>query len=117
MHTDARSEIEDVLAGDPSVLESAVIGVPEEKWGEVVAAYVQPRPGLTVDPAVLEALCARSLSGYKRPTSYVVVEALAKNAVGKIDKSRCGRLMPPRRPPLSGRRWGRGSPIKPTQAA
>ena len=79
-------EIEDVLAGDPSVLEAAVIGVPDEKWGEVVVAYVQPRPGMTVDPAVLEALCARSLSGYKRPTSYVVVEAIPKNAVGKIDK-------------------------------
>ncbi|MFE3030832.1 hypothetical protein ACFXKY_04210 [Streptomyces canus] len=49
-----------------------MIGVPDEKWGEVVVAYVQPRPGLTVDPAALEALCAHSLSGYKRPTSYVV---------------------------------------------
>ncbi|MEV6406124.1 AMP-binding protein [Streptomyces bobili] len=79
-------EIEDVLAGDPSVLEAAVIGVPDEKWGEAVVAYVQPRPGLTVDPAALEALCAKSLSGYKRPTSYVVVDAIPKNAVGKIDK-------------------------------
>ncbi|MCX4767830.1 AMP-binding protein [Streptomyces sp. NBC_01275] len=79
-------EIEDVLTGDPSVLEAAVIGVPDEKWGEVVVAYVQPRPGAAVDPAALEALCARRLTGYKRPTSYVVVEALAKNAVGKIDK-------------------------------
>ncbi|MEU1444003.1 class I adenylate-forming enzyme family protein [Streptomyces mirabilis] len=79
-------EIEDVLAGDPSVLEVAVIGVPDDKWGEVVVAYVQPRPGLTVDPAALEARCARSLSGYKRPTSFFVVEAIPKNAVGKIDK-------------------------------
>ncbi|KND41854.1 class I adenylate-forming enzyme family protein [Streptomyces stelliscabiei] len=79
-------EIEDVLAGDPSVLEAAVIGAPDEKWGEVVVAYVQPRPGRTVDPTVLQDLCARSLSGYKRPTSYVVVEAIPKNAVGKIDK-------------------------------
>ncbi|WP_327434449.1 class I adenylate-forming enzyme family protein [Streptomyces sp. NBC_01236] len=80
-------EIEDVLAGDSSVLEAAVIGVPDEKWGEVVVAYVQPRPGVTVDPAALKALCARRLSGYKRPTSYIVVEAIAKNAVGKIDKA------------------------------
>lgn len=80
-------EVEDVLAGDPSVLEVAVIGVPDEKWGEVVVAYVQPRPGMTVDLAELEALCARSLSGYKRPTAYVVVEAIPKNAVGKIDKT------------------------------
>ncbi|WP_369264854.1 class I adenylate-forming enzyme family protein [Streptomyces sp. R35] len=79
-------EIEDVLTGDPSVLEAAVIGVPDEKWGEVVVAYVQPRPGLTVDPGALKALCTRSLTGYKRPTSFVVVEAIPKNAVGKIDK-------------------------------
>ncbi|MFF0085280.1 class I adenylate-forming enzyme family protein [Streptomyces canus] len=80
-------EIEDVLASDPAVLEAAVIGVPDEKWGEVVVAYVQPRPGSTVDPSALKALCARSLTGYKRPTAFFVVEAIAKNAVGKIDKT------------------------------
>ena len=80
-------EIEDVLAGDPAVLEAAVIGVPDDKWGEVVAAYVQPRPGQTVDPAALQALCTRKLSGYKRPTSIHIVDAIAKNAVGKIDKA------------------------------
>src|SRR5207249_4731265 len=80
-------EIEDVLAGDPAVLEAAVIGVPDDKWGEVVAAYVQPRPGLTVDPAALEVRCARNLSRYKRPTSIFVVDVIAKNAVGKIDKA------------------------------
>ncbi|MDT0566290.1 AMP-binding protein [Streptomyces sp. DSM 3412] len=80
-------EIEDVLAGDPSVLEAAVIGVPDEKWGEVVVAYVQPSPGASVDATALKELCARSLTGYKRPTAFFVVEALAKNAVGKIDKT------------------------------
>ncbi|MEU6228451.1 AMP-binding protein [Streptomyces sp. NPDC047042] len=80
-------EIEDVLAGDPSVLEAAVIGVPDEKWGEVVVAYVQPRPDLSVDAAALEVLCARSLTGYKRPTTFFVVDAIPKNAVGKIDKN------------------------------
>jgi long-chain acyl-CoA synthetase len=79
-------EIEDVLVSHPSVLEAAVIGVPNEKWGEVVVAYIQPRPGATVDAAALKAVCAEHLSGYKRPTEYVVVEAIAKNAVGKIDK-------------------------------
>ncbi|SEC27997.1 Acyl-CoA synthetase (AMP-forming)/AMP-acid ligase II [Streptomyces sp. 3213] len=79
-------EIEDVLVGDPSVLEAAVIGVPDEKWGEVVVAYVQPRPGSTVDPSALESLCARSLTGFKRPTAFFVVEAIPKNPVGKIDK-------------------------------
>lgn len=53
----------------------------------MVVAYVQPRPGVTVDLAALKALCTRRLSGFKRPTSYVVVEAIAKNALGKIDKA------------------------------
>jgi acyl-CoA synthetase (AMP-forming)/AMP-acid ligase II len=79
-------EIEDVLAGDPSVLETAVIGVPDDTWGEVVVAYVQPRPDGTVDPDALKARSASSLSGYKRPTAYVAVDAIPKNAVGKIDK-------------------------------
>jgi len=80
-------EIEDVLSSDPTVLEVAVIGVPDEKWGEVVAAYVQPRSGVTVDPEALQALCARKLAGYKRPISITVVNGIPKNAVGKTDKS------------------------------
>ena len=80
-------EIEDVLTGDPAVLEAAVIGVPDEKWGEVVAAYVQPREGRTIDPEALQALCERQLAGYKRPTTITVLDAIPKNAVGKTDKA------------------------------
>jgi len=79
-------EIEDVLTRDPSVLEAAVIGVPDDAWGEVVAAYVQPQPGMTIDTAALTAHCARLLSGYKRPSSLIVVDSIARNALGKIDK-------------------------------
>jgi long-chain acyl-CoA synthetase len=79
-------EIEDVLLSHPSVLEAAVIGVPDATWGEVVVGYVQARPGHVVEAGALKALCAQRLSGYKRPVQYVVVDALAKNAVGKIDK-------------------------------
>ena len=79
-------EIEDVLAGDPAVLEAAVIGVPDEKWGEVVVAFVQARPGATVDVGALKARCRGHLSGYKRPTAIHVLETLPKSAVGKLDK-------------------------------
>lgn len=68
-----------------------------KKWGEVVVAYVQARPGVSVDPSEWKALCARSLTGYKRPTSFIVVEAIAKNAVGKITRPRCGQAT--RQPP------------------
>ena len=80
-------EIEDVLTSDPTVLEAAVIGVPDDKWGETVAAYVQPRPGHTINPEALQALCARKLAGYKRPTTITVMDAIPKNAVGKTDKA------------------------------
>ena len=79
-------EIEDVLAGDPAVLEAAVVGVPDEKWGEVVVAFVQARPGASVEVQALEARCRAQLSGYKRPTAIHVLEALPKSAVGKLDK-------------------------------
>jgi len=79
-------EVEDVLASDPAVLEAAVIGVPDETWGEIVVAFVQAKPGATVDLKQLKARCAASLSGYKRPKTVTVLDALPKNAVGKLDK-------------------------------
>ena len=80
-------EIEDVLTSDPTVLEAAVIGVPDDKWGEVVAAFVQARPGHTIDSEALRELCARKLAGYKRPSTITVMDAIPKNAVGKTDKA------------------------------
>jgi acyl-CoA synthetase (AMP-forming)/AMP-acid ligase II len=80
-------EIEDVLTSDTTVLEAAVVGVPDDRWGETVAAYVQARPGRTINPEALHALCERKLAGYKRPTSITVIAAIPKNAVGKTDKA------------------------------
>lgn len=79
-------EIEDILAADPTIQEAAVIGVPDEKWGEVVVAFVQPRPGRTIALEAVKARCKEQLSGFKRPTMIHVLDALPKNAVGKLDK-------------------------------
>lgn len=79
-------EIEDVLTSAPDVLEAAVVGVPDAKWGEIVIAYVQPRPGTIIDPEALEAHCKDNLSSYKRPKRIYSMETLPKNAVGKLDK-------------------------------
>jgi long-chain acyl-CoA synthetase len=79
-------EIEDVLAADPSVLEAAVIGMPDDTWGEVVVAFVQARPGSTINVEQLKRRCTDSLSGYKRPQAIHVLDTLPKNAVGKLDK-------------------------------
>ena len=80
------TEIEDVLASDPTVLEAAVIGAPDDKWGEIVVAYVQARPAATVDPAALQDLCASKLARYKQPAAIIVVDDIPKNPVGKTDK-------------------------------
>ncbi|MGX9674151.1 class I adenylate-forming enzyme family protein [Mycobacterium sp. HM-7] len=80
-------EIEDVLSSEPNVLDVAVIGVPDAKWGEVVVAYVAPRPGTAIDINALQALCALNLAGYKRPTEILILDAIPKNPVGKTDKA------------------------------
>ncbi|MET0704625.1 MAG: AMP-binding protein [Mycobacterium sp.] len=90
-------EIEDVIAGEPAVQEVAVVGAPDERWGEVVVAVVQPRPGFDIDIAALQARCAQQLAGYKRPTTYTVVAHMPKTPVGKIDKQALrsvGRSLP-----------------------
>ncbi|MEV4643489.1 AMP-binding protein [Saccharopolyspora sp. NPDC049357] len=79
-------EIEDVLTSDPTVAEAAVIGMPDEKWGEVVVAFVEPGPGHEIDTDALAQHCARNLSGYKRPIAIHVLDALPRNAVGKVAK-------------------------------
>jgi acyl-CoA synthetase (AMP-forming)/AMP-acid ligase II len=79
-------EIEDVLESHPSVGASAVIGVPDPTWGEVVVAYVQPAVGHEVDPVALQEHCRGLLSRFKRPTAIHVMDQLPLNSVGKIAK-------------------------------
>jgi 2-furoate---CoA ligase len=78
-------EVEDVLARHPDVAEVAVVGLPDEKWGQVVTAFVVPRrPDLTA--AELDAHCRASpdLADFKRPRRVVFVRAIPKSPVGKI---------------------------------
>ncbi len=80
-------EVEEVLLRDPDVAEVSVIGVPDEEWGEAVAAFVAPRPGARLDPQTLDALCLSQLARFKRPRHYRVLESLPKNAYGKVLKT------------------------------
>jgi 2-furoate---CoA ligase len=78
-------EVEEVLARHPGVSEVAVVGEPDERWGERVTAFVVPAgPALTAE--ALDRHCRESpdLSGYKRPRRIVFVEAIPKTASGKI---------------------------------
>ncbi|WP_406412748.1 acyl-CoA synthetase [Streptomyces sp. NBC_01614] len=82
------AEIEDLLLAHPDIVECAVIGVPDDKWGEVPRAVVVPREGTTVDPdAVLASLSGR-LAKYKIPKSVVLAAELPRTASGKLLKSR-----------------------------
>ncbi|NMN98409.1 class I adenylate-forming enzyme family protein [Antrihabitans stalactiti] len=83
-------EIEDVLASHPDVIDVAVVGRPDEKWGEIVTAFITT--GRDSDASrmfdALEELCQAQLAPYKRPAVMSVLPALPLNPVGKIDKLR-----------------------------
>jgi long-chain acyl-CoA synthetase len=77
-------EVEDVLAEHPAVRESAVVGVPDEKRGETVKAYVSLKPGAQVTPEELIAHCRERMAAYKYPRSVEVLDELPKTVTGKI---------------------------------
>jgi acyl-CoA synthetase (AMP-forming)/AMP-acid ligase II len=79
-------EIEDVLSGHPAVREVAVVGVPDEHWGEIVRAHVVVEPGASFDEAAVRSYCRDRLAGYKVPARFVIQDQLPRNASGKILK-------------------------------
>jgi acyl-CoA synthetase (AMP-forming)/AMP-acid ligase II len=83
-------EVEIVLEAHPSVAEAAVAGVPHERWGEQVTAWVVVRDGHRFDEAALIAYARTRLAGYKCPKRVFQLAALPRNAVGKIVRSALG---------------------------
>lgn len=79
-------EIETVLSSHPGVQDVAVVGVPDDHWGETVVAAVVLRPGVDVPGDELVAFCAVRLATYKVPARIVLLEQLPRNATGKIQK-------------------------------
>jgi acyl-CoA synthetase (AMP-forming)/AMP-acid ligase II len=79
-------EVEDALFNHPAVAEVAVIGVPDEKWGETVKALVVLAPDATADEAELIAHCREHLTHFKCPTSIEFRDELARTATGKLQK-------------------------------
>ena len=79
-------EIEDVLFSHPAVAEVAVVGVPDDHWGEVVAAFVRPASGVSLTPEELLAHCREQLAPYKTPVRWRFVESFPLTASGKIQK-------------------------------
>jgi acyl-CoA synthetase (AMP-forming)/AMP-acid ligase II len=85
----ASREVEDLVGLHPRVAQVAVVGVPDERWGEAICAVVVPTPGEeSLDPAELVAWTRGRMAGFKRPRHVVVVDELPLNASGKVDKAR-----------------------------
>jgi acyl-CoA synthetase (AMP-forming)/AMP-acid ligase II len=78
------SEVEAVLYQHDDVAEACVFAVPDDKWGEAVAAHVVLKPGAAADGRVIDAFCAARLGGFKRPRHVEFVAALPRNANGKV---------------------------------
>ena len=79
------SEVEKALRSLEGVEEAAVFGVPDEKWGEAVAALVKPKKGYTLDPDKLRREARKLIAGYKVPKYLWIVDHIPRTPVGKID--------------------------------
>jgi acyl-CoA synthetase (AMP-forming)/AMP-acid ligase II len=80
------AEVEAVLHAHPAVMDAAVVGVPEDAWGESVKAVVQLRDGASASAEELIAFCGERLAGYKKPRSVDFVAELPRDAAGKLLK-------------------------------
>ena len=80
------AEVESVLHEHPAVAEAAVIGIPDERWGESVKAVVALRPGAAATEDELIEFCRTHLADYKRPRSVEFMAELPRDAAGKVLK-------------------------------
>ena len=85
------AELENVLADCPGIAESAVIGVPDPRWGEAACAVVVCRPGVALAEEEVLALFRDRLARYKHPRRVIFTDALPKNALGKVQKQELKR--------------------------
>jgi acyl-CoA synthetase (AMP-forming)/AMP-acid ligase II len=80
------AEVEQVLFQHPGIADAAIIGIPDDRWGESVHAVVQLKPGHEVGAEELIDFCRPLLAGYKRPRSVEFIDLMPRNASGKVLK-------------------------------
>lgn len=78
------AEIEQALAEHPGVVEAAVVGRPDERWGEAVHAFVVAAPGADLTPRQLNLFLRSRIAGFKTPTGYDFIDRLPRNPTGKV---------------------------------
>lgn len=80
-------EIERVLQSHPAVMDSAVVGVPDPRFGEAIAAAIVLNPGAELSADELLDFCAANLASYKKPRYWALLDSLPENSVGKVQKN------------------------------
>ncbi len=80
------AEVEDVLMKNGKVADAGVIGIPDDKWGEVGMAVIVKKPGMDITEQELIDFCKNKLAKYKIPKKVVFTDALPRTATGKILK-------------------------------
>lgn len=85
-------EIEHWLSSHPAIAQAAVTGLPDEKWGEKVVAFIAKNDNDSIDKDELKSYCARKLANYKIPKEFIFIDELPKTHVGKIDKKELKKI-------------------------
>jgi fatty-acyl-CoA synthase len=81
------AEIENIAITWPGVAEAAVVGLPDARWGEVPVLVLVPHPGAAVDLDGLQAQFARRLARFKHPRRTLLMDAVPRTALGKVQKA------------------------------
>ncbi|AZV42782.1 acyl-CoA synthetase [Peribacillus asahii] len=80
-------ELEEVLYRHPDILEAAVIGIPDSRWGETVKAYIVLKPGKQLTKEQVIEFCKQHIASYKKPRIIEFIDSLPRNAAGKVLKT------------------------------
>jgi len=81
-------EVEEVIYTHPAILEAAIIGIPDDHWGEIVKALIVLKEGAKVSPEEIISHCKANIASYKKPRSVEFFDSLPKTPLGKIDKGK-----------------------------